>query len=120
VRLRVVDSIAAPRKGIPGQLPAYYPDRKVIRDSIIRPPFLPPLSLNGLLIGLDGTIWLRRNGQVGGVLSYWMLGESGVPEASVTLPADFLLLCASRDLLYGRRLDLDGLPQIERLRFVPN
>jgi hypothetical protein len=115
---RVVDSIAAPRRGIPGRLPTMYPDRNVIRDSIVRPPFLPPVSLDGLLIGLDGTIWLRKNGQTGGTLSYWMLSEAGVPEASITLPAGLVLLCASRELLYARRLDSDGLPQIERLRLA--
>lgn len=109
---RVIDSIARPQK-VP-DYPTLFPDRQMIADSVVRPRFWQPVS--SMLMGGDGSIWLRMNGRPPQQNSYWLLTSEGVPESIVTFPVGFVLLSANRNQAWGWRADANGVPMIERYR----
>ncbi|MEO7998939.1 MAG: hypothetical protein ABI852_15920, partial [Gemmatimonadaceae bacterium] len=91
-------------------------DRKMIADSLIRPPTWP--AVTALLTGLDGTIWLKPGAPTTGADSYWWrLSPTGVFETLVRVPSGLNLMQASRNRLWGWRPDENDVPVIERYRY---
>lgn len=90
-------------------------DRAMIRDSLWRPQYWPAVS--ALLVGIDGTIWLRQAGPPAPTARFWQLSASGDKvEAQVELPRGFTLVRASRTHLWGWSLDEDEVPIVQRWR----
>lgn len=107
-----VDSIARSTTNIRGAI--LVPNRQMIEDSIFRPTLWPPVQ--GLVIGVDGTIWLQQGSLSTPKNRYWRLSGDGSYEATVELPTGFVLRGATRHNVWGWRTDGDGLPAIERYR----
>lgn len=108
----IIDSLATSAK--PRRLGQLYGDKAAIADSMYRPAFWPPVDR--AVIGFDETIWLRRGDTDGKHTWFWLLSDKAVPEASVSLPYGFVLVRATRDLVWGWRPDSDGVPVVERYR----
>ncbi len=92
------------------------PNRKMLEDSVIRTAYLPPVSQ--MIVGIDGTIWLKQNYQTTTSNRYWRLSPTGSFEAIVELPKGFELAAATRYSQWGWRIDEDGLPVVERYKLT--
>jgi hypothetical protein len=108
----MIDSLSKPLEGRPGQL--WAGDPRMIADSLYRGDVWP--AVTGLLVGLDGTIWLREGGPPVDGVRYWQLSEGGAVERRIELPAGFTLLQATRSTMWGWRPDGDEVPLVERYR----
>ncbi len=94
-------------------------NRQTIRDSLDVAAFWPAVS--ALTVGVDGSIWIRRNGPPGFPYTrYWVVFPNESEARAVTLPREFTLLRASRSALWGWSRDPDGLPVVERYRLIPS
>ena len=84
------------------------------RASLYTPPYHPPVS--ELVIGRDGSAWLREP-VAGEVTVNWMvLAPNGEPLGVAALPSQFTLLLADRGTAYGMEQDELDVPYIVRYR----
>jgi hypothetical protein len=84
------------------------------RDSVPLPHFQPPVD--GVVIGRDGTIWLRREHWGATREEYLVLDREGGIAATVAAPMGFRILQAQRDQVWGVMLDEMELPYLLRYR----
>jgi hypothetical protein len=84
------------------------------RDSVPLPQFQPPVD--GVVVGRDGTIWLRREHWGASREEYLVLNRDGAIVATVVAPAGLLILHAQRDQVWGVMLDDMELPYVLRYR----
>jgi hypothetical protein len=110
---RIVDSISARRPAYK-RLPAHYPDRRMVRDSVRRPAYWPPVFR--MHVGSDNAIWLQMQGPMYPPHSFIRLSASGVPDGMATLPKGFFFVSATRDHIWGWRKNEDHLTVLDRLR----
>lgn len=85
-----------------------------MRESHDIPEYEPPVS--GLVMGDEGTIWLRREGIGRETVTWWVLGEDLKQIAQVELPAGLDVRYASREMVIGVEKDGLDVPSIVRYR----
>lgn len=112
--IRLVNYLAAPQmfKGVTS-----VGDQQMISDSLHRERLWPPVR--DVHIGLDHVIWITIGGPPWERVHYWKLSPTGEREAVVELPAEFRLLWANRDYVWGTRTNENFELTIERYR-LPN
>jgi hypothetical protein len=71
--------------------------------SFYRPPALPPVS--SLLLGRDGSVWLRRENTGAKESAWWVLDVDGALYGSVAFPANASLLAAERGRVWAMVFD---------------
>jgi len=105
---RVADSLVAVhvrrRPAMTGRAPA---------EKIDIPPVYPPLL--GLLIGDDGSFWVRARLSDGSV-AYLVLAADGEPLGRVALPTQSVVGAATRNRIWVITKDRWGVPSIVRYR----
>lgn len=90
-------------------------DRTVIRRAIDRPETTPPIS--ELVLGRDGTIWLRREDATPSREATWLLlDDRGHSIGEVRAPKEVQLFRADQRNAWGVARDDDGVPVIVRYR----
>jgi hypothetical protein len=89
----------------------------VARDSMPMPRFQVPVSQ--LVVGLDGTIWLRREGFGRDQAQWLVLSSSGEIEGYVPAPPGLRILQARRDMVWGVEVDEFEVPYVMRYRVGP-
>jgi hypothetical protein len=89
----------------------------VARDSMPIPRFQVPVSQ--LVVGMDGTIWLRREG-FGREQAQWLvLSSSGEIEGYVAAPSGLRILQVRREMVWGTEVDEFDVPYVLRYRVGP-
>lgn len=90
---------------------------RMLLDSLAIPPYEPPVT--DLVVGRDGTIWLRRE-VLGRSTARWLvLDEDGRMTASVELPVGLDVLQAQRNAVWGVVEDELDVPYLVRYRIGP-
>jgi hypothetical protein len=91
--------------------------RRLIREALYRPGYLAPVT--DVVIGRDGTIWLRRESTGRAVFDWQVLDAAGRPIGRVSLPAKVAVQYADRSQVWGVELDELDVPTLVRFRVVP-
>jgi hypothetical protein len=88
---------------------------RAIRDAVFIPEYYTPVSSG--VAGSDGSLWLRREeGQP--TDDYWVVGKDGTLVASVTVPANVVLVAAADSEAWGVKTDLYDVPTVIRYHIV--
>jgi hypothetical protein len=87
------------------------------RDSAPLPAFQPPVD--GVTVGSDGTIWLRREHWGATRHEYLVLGRDGDILATVVAPPGLRILHAQRNQVWGVMLDEMEIPYVLRYHVRP-
>jgi hypothetical protein len=91
--------------------------RRQIRQNLYRPHFLPPVT--ELVLGRDGTIWLRRE-DLGREMAWWhVLDASGRMIARAWVPAGVRVAYADRTQVWAVEKDELDVPTLVKYRIVP-
>lgn len=91
--------------------------RRQIRQNLYRPRFLPPVT--ELVLGRDGTIWLRRE-DLGRQMAWWhVLDGRGRIIARAWVPAGVRVAYADRTQIWTVELDELDVPTLVKYRIVP-
>lgn len=91
--------------------------RRALRENLYRPRFLPPVT--AVVVGRDGTIWLRRE-ELGRPMAWWhVLDARGRLIARAWVPARISVRYADRTQLWAVELDKLDVPTLVRFRIVP-
>jgi hypothetical protein len=92
--------------------------RRQLRRQLYRPRFLPPVT--GLLLGRDGTIWLRRE-ELGRPMAWWhVLDPGGRIIGRTWIPARLSVRYADRTQIWAVERDELDVPTLVRFRIVPS
>lgn len=91
--------------------------RRLIREALYRPGYLAPVT--DVVLGRDGTIWLRREATGRAVFDWQVLDAAGRPVGRVSLPAKVAVQYADRTQVWGVELDELDVPTLVRFRVVP-
>ncbi|MBW3572062.1 MAG: hypothetical protein KY467_13255 [Gemmatimonadetes bacterium] len=92
--------------------------RRQLRRHLYRPRFLPPVT--ALVLGRDGTIWLRRE-ELGRSMAWWhVLDPSGRIVGRAWVPATLDVRYADRAQIWGVEMDEFDVPTLVRFRIVPS
>lgn len=92
--------------------------RRQLREHLYRPRFLPPVT--ALVLGRDGTIWLRRE-DLGRSMAWWhVLDPRGRIIGRAWVPANLDVRYADRTQLWAVELDELDVPTLVRFRIVPS
>jgi hypothetical protein len=92
--------------------------RRALRENLYRPRFLPPVT--AVVVGRDGTIWLRRE-ELGRPMAWWhVLDARGRLIARAWVPARISVRYADRTQLWAVELDELDVPTLVRFRVVPS
>jgi hypothetical protein len=97
-----------------GFVPARRQAESFARDSVQLPRYQPPVD--GVVVGRDGTIWLRREHWGTSREEYLVLDSTGAIAATVTAPAGLRILAAERDRVWGVMVDEMELPYVFRFQ----
>lgn len=84
--------------------------RRAVESAIPGPAFLPPVS--GMVLGRDGTIWLRREELRRDSVKWDVLDSAGGALGSLRLPASFSVMRAQRDRIWGIEVDSLDVPYV--------
>lgn len=89
------------------------------RGELFLPPHLPPISR--LVVGLDSTLWLRREEQFdrGATASWFAIGGRGAVIGEYQLPAQLTIHEGSQSFVWGSMPDSSDVPQLVRYEFRP-
>lgn len=90
--------------------------RRMIGAEIYRPKFRTPVT--GVLVGRDGTVWLRRE-EGGSVVRWDVLDAAGRPAGTLNLPAKLDVRYADRTQLWAVELDELDVPTLARFQVQP-
>jgi hypothetical protein len=82
------------------------------RESLYVPPAMPAVS--AILLGHDGSVWLRRESDGAHVVDWWVLSPDLAPRAVVGLPAAFNALAADSTNVWGLQIESDLTPTLTR------
>jgi hypothetical protein len=86
------------------------------REKLYRPRFLPPVTR--VVVGRDGTIWLRRE-DLGRDMAWWhVLDSRGRIIARAWVPANLRVEYADRTHIWGVELDELDVPTLVKYRIV--
>jgi hypothetical protein len=86
------------------------------RDALYTPDFHPPVS--DMLIGRDGSVWLRGEDPGESTVEWRILSPAGEPLGVVRLPVGFRIMLADRSRAWGTEYDELDVPYIVRYRIV--
>lgn len=86
--------------------------REAIRKALYVPKYLPTVSQ--ALIGVDGTVWLRREDDDKLTARWTRIAADGVLSGDVLLPREFSPAFSRSDVLLGTSSSSEGVPRIER------
>lgn len=89
---------------------------RILRERIYTPRFLPPVT--GLVVGRDGTIWLRREERGESDVDWLILAADGEPLGLAATPAGFNGMAADRSAIWGMELDFLDVPYIVKYRIA--
>lgn len=90
--------------------------RRQLREHLYRPRFLPPVT--ALVLGRDGTIWLRRE-DLGRSMAWWhVLDARGRIIARAWVPANLDVRYADRTQFWAVERDENDVPTLVRFRIV--
>jgi len=89
---------------------------RILRERIYTPRFLPPVT--GLVVGRDGTIWLRREERGESDVDWLILAADGEPLGLAATPAGFNGMAADRSAIWGMELDSLDVPYIVKYRIA--
>jgi hypothetical protein len=84
---------------------------------IYAPPFRPPVSQ--LVLGRDGSYWLRGNPVERDLVPWFVLDSKGSPVGQVTLPAGVRVMAADRSAVWGTETDELDVSYLVRYRISP-
>lgn len=90
--------------------------RRLIRDALYRPGYLTPVT--DVVLGRDGTIWLRREATGGAAFEWQVLDAAGRSVGRVSLPSKLAVQYADRTQVWGVELDKLDVPTLVRFRVV--
>ena len=86
-------------------------DPEVLVKGLYRPRYLPPVE--GIVVGRDGTIWLRRETVPGSETAWYQaLSSAGDPLGTIRLPATDRLVEADSNRLWIVTKDADEIPYL--------
>lgn len=92
--------------------------RRELRENLYRPRFLPPVTR--LVLGRDGTIWLRRE-ELNRDMAWWhVLDARGRIIARAWVPARLSVRYADRTGIWGVEYDELDVPALVKYRIVPS
>lgn len=91
---------------------------ELARASLYTPAHHPPVS--ELVIGRDGTLWLRREDTGTGRVNWSLVSVEGAPLGTLEAPAALRIMAADRTTAWGLELDELDVPYIVRYRVVPS
>jgi hypothetical protein len=92
--------------------------RRELRENLYRPRYLPPV--NAVVLGRDGTIWLRRE-DLGRSHAWWhVLDARGQLIGQAWIPANLNVRYADRTQIWAEERDELDVPTFVRLRVVPS
>ncbi|MGD2136552.1 MAG: 6-bladed beta-propeller, partial [Gemmatimonadales bacterium] len=112
VRVRA-EQVSSSRLGSP---PTAARAAELARASFYQPACHPPVSM--LVLGRDGTIWLRREDAGAALVEWNVLAGNGDPLGTVLLPRGLRVLEAERGTVWGSEYDELDVPYIVRYRVV--
>lgn len=101
-----------------GSAPAPGRAMEMVRETLYRPDFHPPVSR--LLLGRDGTVWLRREDLPGDSIDWTLLAPNGEPIGTVAVPKRVTVQAADRQHIWGMMRDELDVPYIVRYGVVPS
>lgn len=84
--------------------------RRAIDANLVVPRFLPPVT--SVLVGVDGSVWLRREEPAGDRAQWMILDERGDKITDVTAPTTLKGLSADRSHIFGVVYDRDWVPTL--------
>jgi hypothetical protein len=87
---------------------------RAVRHAIYLPQFHPPVT--DLVVGQDGTVWLRREDFGSGRISWNVLDERGRVTATLAVPSNLHIQQAERRRVWAVEHDDVGVPYIVRYR----
>jgi hypothetical protein len=90
---------------------------ELARASLVQPEFFPPVSM--VVVGRDGSIWLRREDTGSAEHEWWILDEHGRLAGAVLLPRELSVMAAEQDRLWGLERDDLDVPYIVRYVVLP-
>jgi hypothetical protein len=85
---------------------------ELARDALFAPAWYPPFT--AVVLGQDGTIWLRGAHATGGRIIWTVLDPQGQPAGRVDLPASLRVLVATRERVWGIEADRLGVSYLRR------
>ncbi|HEY8484047.1 MAG TPA: 6-bladed beta-propeller [Longimicrobiales bacterium] len=85
-----------------------------VREALYLPGHLPPIT--GVVIGRDGTIWLRREDLGEASVEWLVLGEDGGVLGALRAPRGLRILRAQRGSIWGVEEDTLGVPYVVKYR----
>jgi hypothetical protein len=115
------EATAAELAALPGAMEAFpgpVPGRRsLIRGMLARPPFHPPIS--NLLVGYDGTTWLRWPDPREGDVRWEVLDPHGEPVRTFEANRRLKLVAADGEDVWGLLPDVEGETHLVRYRLSP-
>ena len=88
--------------------------RRVLQRTIEAPEHFPPIT--GLAVGIDGSVWLKREATPGGEATWWVLDPSGDPVGHVRLPSTTRILHADQQYVWLSERGALDVPYLVRTR----
>lgn len=88
--------------------------RKWVREALHVPKFLPPIT--DVVVGRDGTIWLRREDLRRSTVAWNVLDEGGTIVATLNAPRNLDIHQAQDGLIWGVEQDNFDIPYVIRYR----
>jgi hypothetical protein len=88
-----------------------------VRDSLYKPSVWP--GVTELLVGLDGSIWLRQPQPPAKSATFWRLTPDGKDATPVVVPSSVRPIRVSLNRIWGIAEDDDGVPSVHVLDVVP-
>lgn len=92
--------------------------RQLAEGSLYRPSFKPPVT--DMVLGKDGSIWLRQQPDSRGTVTWLVLGVQGEATGRVQLPARTDLHVIDPPYLWGTETDELDVPYVVRFSLSPN
>lgn len=90
--------------------------RNALKEAIALPSVQPPVS--DVVVGADGTTWLRREDTGGAFVGWTVLGPAGRILANLAAPAEVRLLAVDGESAWGVVKDEVDVPYVVRHRVV--
>lgn len=90
--------------------------RELAEQSLYRPQFKPLIT--GLVLGKDGSVWLRRQATSGAGISWLVIDSEGEPTGQVDLPTSVQVQVVDPPYIYGWETDELDVPYVVRYRIA--
>lgn len=93
-----------------GRLPSRSSLAESVREAIVPPDYYPPVT--DVLVGSDGTVWLRREGMSAPMVEWTVVGRDGERLWSVEMPRENRPISVAADHVWTVQRDELGLPYL--------